>query len=283
MPFTNILYPIDFSARCRAIVPHVGAACDRWNASLTLVHFVHIPPLAYGTPDAPVVFDFPLDDVRKSADQGLADFAAREFPGMAVKAVVEEGDPGLCIASFAQESKIDLIMMPTRGRGRFRAALLGSTTAKTIHEATCAVWTDAHCEHGHRDHTAWDTIICAIDTDDEGQRLIRTAADLTRGTKAIVYLAHAVPANFLPSLDADAELVQDEAMQKIVEMQTKAKTYFLVCTAAGPITEVLRHAVQSHRADLVLIGRGVLPRFAGSLRSEVYSIVRNMPCPVLSI
>jgi nucleotide-binding universal stress UspA family protein len=40
---------------------------------------------------------------------------------------------------------------------------------------------------------------------------------------------------------------------------------------------------EEDQADLVLIGRGTLPRFAGRLRSNVYAIVRDSPCPVLSI
>jgi nucleotide-binding universal stress UspA family protein len=47
---------------------------------------------------------------------------------------------------MARESAFDLIMMPTRGRGRFRAALLGSVTAKVLHDSACAVWTAAHAE-----------------------------------------------------------------------------------------------------------------------------------------
>jgi nucleotide-binding universal stress UspA family protein len=40
---------------------------------------------------------------------------------------------------------------------------------------------------------------------------------------------------------------------------------------------------EARRADLVLIGRGALPHFAGRLRSHAYAIVRDMPCPVLSV
>jgi len=33
----------------------------------------------------------------------------------------------------------------------------------------------------------------------------------------------------------------------------------------------------------VLIGRGELPHFGGRLRTHVYGIIRDAPCPVLSI
>jgi hypothetical protein len=49
------------------------------------------------------------------------------------------------------------------------------------------------------------------------------------------------------------------------------------------VTDVVRSAALDFHADLVLIGRGAMPRFAGQLRSHAYAIVRDMPCPVLSV
>ena len=47
---------------------------------------------------------------------------------------------------WAKANQIDLIMMPTHGYGRFRALLLGSVTAKVLHDADCPVWTAVHRE-----------------------------------------------------------------------------------------------------------------------------------------
>jgi len=66
-------------------------------------------------------------------------------------------------------------------------------------------------------------------------------------------------------------------------MQKEAGTKFDLCLGAGNVADVVRHAAEDHNADLVLIGRGVLPEFAGELRSEAYPIVLDTPCPVLSI
>ena len=158
MPFKNILFPVDFSERSRAIVPHVRAVCTRFGAALTLLHFVEVPGMAYGTPEAPVMFDYPIEEMKEGAQQQISEFASAAFPGMPVKTVVDQGDPGSCIAELARFWQMDLIMLPTRGRGRFRAALLGSVTAKTLHDATCAVWTEAHCEQGRARHTDWRNI-----------------------------------------------------------------------------------------------------------------------------
>jgi nucleotide-binding universal stress UspA family protein len=287
MPFTNILFPVDFSERGRAIVPHVRAVCARFKAALTLLHLVEVPGIAYGTPEAPAMFDFPIDELKERGEESLAEFAAAAFPGMSVRTVVDEGDPGSCIAELARVWQMDLIMLPTRGRGRFRAALLGSVTAKILHDATCAVWTEAHCQEAGAKHADWRSILCAIDTVPEGSRLIRCAAKLAAESGATVRLTHVVPVAETGAeryFDLEfATFLKDQARQTIAGMQQEAGTSFEVGIEAGNIPDAVRRAAVSSDADMVLIGRGALPPFAGRLRSHAYAIVRDMPCPVLSV
>lgn len=287
MRFSSILFPVDFSERCNAVAPQVKAVRDRFQASLTLLHVVHIPVTAYGAIEAPVFYDFALDELKESAQQRLSEFAASAFPGIDVRTMVDHGEAGSSVAEMASTQNIDLIMMPTRGHGRFRRALLGSVTAKTLHDATCAVWTDAHCEESGPAHLDWRSLVCAIDTGAEGERLIRAAAELAVISPMTIHLAHAVPAtDERVELLAGSEFtafLKDQARQTIAGMQRQAGTNFGVCVEAGGITEVVHHAAVSHNADLVLIGRGLLQGFAGALRSHAYSIVRDMPCPVLSV
>jgi nucleotide-binding universal stress UspA family protein len=290
MPFRNILFPVDFSERSYAIAPHVQAVCRRFDAALTLLHLVEVPVMAYGVPDAPVTFDDPPAEIKAAAEQKLNEFAASSFPGIAVRTLVEEGDPGSCIAELARTWKIDLIMLPTRGRGRFRAALLGSVTAKILHDSTCAVWTAAHCEDAKGatlKHTEWRNIVCAIDTVPEGSRLIHFAADLAAGSGATVHLTHAVPvAESGPERYMDMEFaafLAREARTTIAKMQTETGTNFDVVVETGNIPDAVHRVAEARNADVVLIGRGALPHFAGRLRSHAYAIVRDMPCPVLSV
>jgi nucleotide-binding universal stress UspA family protein len=285
MPFSNILFPIDFSERSRAIAPHVRAMAARSKASLTLLHLIEMPGLTYGTPEAPVMFDYPFEEMKDCMERRLRHFAEAEFPDTPVKIVVDQGDPGSCIAELARIWDIDLIMLTTRGMGKFRAALLGSVAAKVLHDAGCAVWTAGHCEEIAAKHTEIRSVICAIDTVPEGTRLIRYAAELA--PEAEVRLVHTVPA-----AEAGAEryfdlefaaFLEEKARETIAAMQKEAGTNFEVCVKAGSIPAKVREEALSHNADLVLIGRGALPHFAGRLRSHAYSIVRDMPCPVLSV
>ena len=287
MPFTNILFPVDFSDRCRAMAPQVKSMCERFNASLTVLHLVEVPVQAFSSVEAPILFQFPMDQLKRKAEQQLEKFSAASFPGIAVTKVVDEGDTASCIAELARVWGIDLIMLPTRGQGRFRSALLGSVTAKILHDATCAVWTEAHCESARPARADWRSVICALETVPEGLRLIHFAAGLAAAPGVDVRLVHAVPraeAGLEKYFDREfGAFLRDRANESIAGMQKEAGTAFEVCIGGGSIVDVVRQAAVSHKADLVLIGRGALPHFAGRLRSHAYAIIRDMPCPVISI
>jgi len=287
MTFSRILFPTDFSERSLAVIPYVRALRQRFASSLTLLHVVHVPVTAYSSPNVPVALDLLLSEMKEGADERIVQLAATEFAGIAVKTLVEKGDPGSCIAKIAKENDIDLIMIPTHGHGAFRAALLGSVAAKTLHDATCPVWTAAHCEELGANHLEWRNILCAIDTDSEAERLISVAAQLAAGSNAKVFLVHGVdsgdPRSETYGGAEFTEFLKNRAREVIAEMQNRAGTNFAVCVESGRARDVVRYAAIGHNADLVMIGRGVLPRFAGSLRSQASAIVRHAPCPVLSV
>ena len=286
MTFRSILFPVDFSEACEAITPHVRSLCERFQASLILAHFVYIPSMAYGAIDAGGPVMWPVEQLTENAEQRLKTFSAKFFPGRDARTIVQEGDPAACISDIAVSQQVDLIMMPTHGYGRFRTLLLGSVAGKTLHDAPCAVWTAAH-RAKQRPAEPWKRILCAIDTDAEGEKLLRKAAELSENGKISVRVIHAVPAA-APVEDRSTEPTFEEFLLNsgqgaVAQLQASAGTAFEAHVRAGVIPDMVRDEAVDWDADLVLIGRGVLPRFAGQFRSHASSIVRTMPCPVLSV
>ena len=55
------------------------------------------------------------------------------------------------------------------------------------------------------------------------------------------------------------------------------------CVAAGEVGNVIRQAAVQHKADLVVIGRGHLGETLGRLRTNAYAVIRQSPCPVISV
>jgi hypothetical protein len=46
---------------------------------------------------------------------------------------------------------------------------------------------------------------------------------------------------------------------------------------------VVHQAALGHSADIVVIGRGVIQKPLGRLRTGAYEIIREAPCPVISV
>lgn len=179
-------------------------------------------------------------------------------------------------------------MMPSRGHGRFRAALLGSITAKVLHDLTVPIWTDTHQEAVLADlHLPIRSLICAIDLGPGSVDVLRFGSDFARHSNAAICIAHGVPMAEMTlgiyKAIKPPEYMGDFAREEIEKLQQEAGTSAEVFLEGAPIAEVVRHAAAQHRADLVIIGRGEISHPAGRLRAHTYSIIRESPCPVLSL
>ncbi|HVW83868.1 MAG TPA: universal stress protein [Bryobacteraceae bacterium] len=287
MTFRHILFPVDFSERSYSAAPYVKAMAAHYNASVSILHVVETPGWIAAS-DGAYIAEFDLPKIVEEVTAKLGIFAADCFPGIDVTQLVEDGEAGTCVADIAKTRGADLIMMPTHGRGTFRAALLGSVTAKVLHDAECAVWTGVHLDQPvPPQHTDVKTVMCALDLEPGSIGLIRHAANIAKDWDARVFLVHAVPgAETRPALYFDApfeNVLKERARAEIAKLQAETETNFEVCIEAGSVPGVVSQAARHHSGDLVLIGRGVINQFAGRLRSKVYGIIREAPCPVLSL
>ena len=176
-------------------------------------------------------------------------------------------------------------MMPTHGCGPFRRFLLGSVTAKVLHDVKCPVWTDVHTNIPvERDGSK--SLVCAVDLRPESVSAIRWAADFAASHSAELTLVHAIPAIAGPIHPEVAHvcgfLIQD-ARERIAELQREAGTVAKVRIQGGKIAETIRACAVQQGAGLVVIGRGRMGETLGGLRSEAYAIIRESACPVVRV
>jgi nucleotide-binding universal stress UspA family protein len=177
-------------------------------------------------------------------------------------------------------------MMPTRGLGLFRSLLVGSATAKVLHDARCPVWTAAHAEQ-QRAGDLPRTILCAVDGSPGSGALLGWAADFSRRAGAALRLLHVVaPITDWPSLESERALqeqVRQAAHAKISSLQADAGVQAPLRVAVGEIAATVAEHASEEDADLILIGRGLLQQAMGRLRTHAYGIIQRSPCPVLSV
>jgi len=282
--FSHILFPVDFSARSEATRPAVTSWARRFNAKVTLLHIVHIPVSSYGGADGyPIILDIP--NIEATAKARLERFKI-DVPE--VTRVVTTGDPAYEVIQYAGKNNVDLIMMPTHGHGKFRSLLLGSVAAKVLHDAHCPVWTSAHIEELPLEaRTEIHNVLCAIEVGSDTAGVIRSAQELARAWDAKLRLVHAVPVDetrpekYLET-DFRAALIK-KSQEEIAALQQDAGANLEVTVEAGHPSHVVRDAALEYGADLAITGRGKLHETFGRLRTNTYAIIRDSPCPVLSV
>jgi nucleotide-binding universal stress UspA family protein len=285
--FQKILFPIDMSESSTATAPFVAAMAKKYNAEITLLHVLEMPsgliPDWYGGA-VPVIDTTAIWQAETEAAQT---YLMDGFEGLKVHRVVVEGDAAQAIDEYARENGTDLIMMPTHGYGLFRTLLLGSVTAKVLHDTPCPVWTGVHVEDAPAVSPEFATIMCAVDGTEDSVATMRFAYRLAHDNQSRLFLTHAIPgAEVAPEKYFDADLrayLEQDARKTISQLQEQAGVAAPLCLGAGEVSHVVRDSALGHSADLVVIGRGRATRTLGRLRSNVYSIIRDAPCPVISV
>jgi len=79
------------------------------------------------------------------------------------------------------------------------------------------------------------------------------------------------------------ESLRKDAHEKIERLQQSTGVPAPLCVAVGDVAGAVREEARRHRADLIVIGRGILHETLGRLRTHAYGIIRHAPCPVLSV
>lgn len=284
----HILFPVDFSERCKAVRRAVISVARHFDAKITLLHVAEIPVGWYSLagPAQPVLCRVPAET--EEAHLQLRAFLGASEPALEVRTVVDCGDPAESITRYAEQHGVGIIMMPTHGRGKFRSLLLGSVTAKVLHDAKCAVWTCAHTESLELASGAeYGNIVCAVGLEPADSGVICYAANMARSFNARLTLAHAIPLGGFRSEEfADPDFIHgllEAGHKELAARQQEAGTDVPTCVEFGNVAEVVRTVALRANADLVVIGRGRLHQRLGRIRTHSYAIVRNSPCAVISV
>ena len=276
--FQKILFPVDFSDSCVAMAAYVERAATIFGASVTIVHVCDL-----ASHNGFELYARRSDEIAEDhwnlARTKLALFLPSAFPRGSCQRLLLAGDPVRAISSAAKKGNFDLIVMPTHA-GRFRRMFLGSTTAGVLNEASCPVMTMQHAEAPPRsaEHRRW---VCAIGLSSDSERVLDFAKRVSSAAAAELSVIHAVPEG---NGRSDTLMLSEEGMARrhIAELREKAGSGAAVCIATGPVKETLLDAVREASADVLVIGRSRRGA-SGHLDDLTYSLVRDSPCPVVSV
>jgi nucleotide-binding universal stress UspA family protein len=276
-PPKRILFPVDFSERCSDAARMVETFTGHFEAELTLLYVLE--PLTYN--------DIPFDATSMTKEQ-LDTYVADELKHFDVKRTLLHGDPAHQIAEYAHSRNFDLIMLPTHGYGRFRRLMLGSVAAKVLHDAACPVWTGVHMERVPRlEDISFKKVVCAIDLGTQSCPTLRWAKEFASEFDASLTVVHAIPA----AKEAINLYADEQAREKLIRAATEKIRSVQDCVGSSAEVNIVADEVPygvcacagREKADLLVIGRSVAEGMLGRLKANAYSIIRQSPCPVVSV
>jgi nucleotide-binding universal stress UspA family protein len=273
---SRILLPVDFSERSVGAAHYAGSLACHFRCELVLLHVLVPPQYEFGAVDiaGSMLAELCRDRVQQ-ANSEMGEFLAAELAGLNVRRVVLEGDPSSSIVNFAHNEHCDLIVMPTHGYGPFRRFILGSVTAKVLHDADCPVWTGVHLEDARAALSIpIGNILCAVDLGPQSGKTIAWAGHMAREFGARLTLLHALPCG------PDIRLAAGEEL-RMLQAAAGVETDSLL--EAGEPSQVICDATSRLRSDVLVIGRGSAAGVYGRLRTNAYALIRQSPCPVVSV
>jgi nucleotide-binding universal stress UspA family protein len=136
----SIMCGVDGSADSQAALGVAARLAERLEARLVLAHVAEAPVIPYA---AVALAPRPMprathEDEREAGARLLAQIAAGQGLGDAERRVVV-GFPAERLADLADDEDAELIVVGSRGRGRFKAAFLGSVSNSLVGVARCPV------------------------------------------------------------------------------------------------------------------------------------------------
>ena len=262
----KILFPVDFSQRSIGAARYVESLAGRFEAEIMLLHVV----------DAATHGSI-AQKLQPSLQEQLKAFLADDLRQFVIRRVCTIGDPAEEIVNMVESWAPDLVMMPSYGLGFYRPSLLGSVTAKVLHDVGCPVWTSVHSEEAPSlERIRCHKVLCGVDLGVRSRHIFEWALSFAGEDEADLGIVHATRFVEAPPLVA-------EARSRIAALLADAGANASVLIDGGEPAKVVACAAKEFHADLLVIGRHSDSSDEGCLRHSAYAIIRESPCPVISI
>lgn len=136
--FANILVPVDGSDNSYRALDAALLLSEKLGSNITVIHVMEEFPITH------IGSEKLLSEVLEAYKKENQDILSKcseiaTQKGLTIKTVLIQGNPASVILDYSKKEKFDLLIMGSRGLGKFKELILGSVSGKIVHHSPCAV------------------------------------------------------------------------------------------------------------------------------------------------
>jgi len=136
--FTNILVPIDGSDNSYRALDAALLLLEKLGSNITVIHVMEEVPITH------IGSEKMLNELLEAYKKENQDILLKcteiaNQKGLIIKTFLLQGNPASAILDYTKKEKFDLVIMGSRGLGKFKELILGSVSSKIVHHSPCAV------------------------------------------------------------------------------------------------------------------------------------------------
>jgi nucleotide-binding universal stress UspA family protein len=281
----TILFATDFSPSAERAQGYAEGLAARFRAKLIVVHAKQppnyaLPPDSWRSTDDASAME--MEKVKKSILNSVAGIDSEFHTG--------EGTAWQVVDTVAAKTKIDLIIVGTRGRTGVGKALLGSRAEEIFRHASCPVLTVGpnSQQMGNVEETLAE-VLYATDFSQESQAAARYAISFALGLQAHLTLLHVIEKPKVGEVVHAQDLVASSArlLRGLVPDGAEFWRAPQCLVEEGEPAEKIQEIAERTYAGLIVLGVrkpiGISGAATHLAAGVAHKIVVNARCPVLTV
>lgn len=273
----NVAVATDFSECSERAVEHGMAVARHFGATLHLLHLVRPSQWSLAPEMMPVI-----DEVAgRDCDQLIARLTkSHRLDGIRYKPWVEQGEIAEVAGEFVRSQHVDLLVVGTHGRSGIPRLLLGSVAQQIFHFVRCPVLTVGPRSPGAGERIQLKKVLFATDLSAESLAAVPWAARAVEEWHAELDVAHVCSS---PQSNHGTQV--EELRGRFEELLAGKGPESIGChVLKGKPAAALIDFARRNAEDLIVLGlKPQRALYKAPLWCHAYEIVRQAPCPVLSV
>ncbi|TLX69120.1 MAG: universal stress protein [Thaumarchaeota archaeon] len=136
--FSKILVPVDGSDISYRALDAALFLSEKLGSNITVIHVMEDVPITQI--ESPKLLTELLEAYKKESQGVLSkcsEIATKK--GLTINTILLKGNPASIILDISIKEKKDMVIMGSRGIGKFKELILGSVSSKILHHSSCPV------------------------------------------------------------------------------------------------------------------------------------------------